>query len=109
MIKICILLSLLSSNVFAVVETSSTEINEKFPVSENIIKLMAQRVANYSEEELGELTEYKCAFSDLIVSCNYKYDLSEDYCWYGHFKAKVDFTMSDPGFEILDYFVEWSE
>ena len=109
MFKFALILGLISTSAFASVTTSSTEVNEDFPVSELIIKQIADRVASYSHEELGELMEYKCSFKDLTVSCDYKYDLPEEYCWYGHFEAKVDFTMSDPGFEILDFTVEWKE
>lgn len=57
----------------------------------------------YSSEDLGELLKYKCTSGDRELNCEFKYDLPEDYCWYGKYYAKATYVLdTHPGLRIVE-------
>jgi hypothetical protein len=103
-------LMLISTISFAeVTRTSSENVNPNFGFTDAEIRLMGESMRGVAREEMGELYKYSCLMSDNVeMKCTFKFDLPEDYCWYGAFEANAEYTLEAQGARLTTSDVEWT-
>lgn len=105
---ITLYLLVISSIAFAeVTMTSSDKINEQFIFSDLEIRTLAEEMREVAQEEMGDLYKYKCLISDNVeMKCTFKFNLPDDYCWYGAFEANAKYDINVGGVKARTYFSE---
>ena len=75
---------------------------ETVPVTDKEFRAAAERLADEANKEdgqlaVGELVGYTCGLGQRpgTTTCEFKYALGRDICWFGHEVIKADFELKD--------------
>lgn len=110
MIAACLMI--ISTVAFSeVTKTSSDNPNPDFLFSDYEVRVLGENMRSVAREDMGKLYYYSCLMSDNVeMKCTFKFELPEDYCWYGAFEGNAEYELVSTGIGAsrISGDVEWT-